>query len=95
MTKQQEALLEMFSQHPDIEARVVRLFGLVKNNSGEFNTADAAEEFLIEEINKLGREILHGWATDQVETLISEVADKKGTIKHSKKKSPGIQPSEK
>ena len=95
MTEQQQNdIIEMVTNHPDIGARIFELCNLVKNSSGEFTTADAAEEHLIKEIRKLGLEVLQGWATTQSEKVTAQVAANKEAKQHSKKKSHVIQPLE-
>ena len=92
MTEQQKALIE---RHPDIEARILRLFTMVENSSGKFDRADDAEAYLIKEIQKLGQEVLQGWSTDQSKKLSASVATNKKAIYHSKKKFLGNQLTEK
>lgn len=95
MTNQQKVILETLSKHPELEARIVELFKVVGDSSSDFHSPDAAEEFLIREIGKLGQELLQGWAADQEGVLAAGVADKKRTTKHGKKKLLGTLPSEK
>ncbi len=95
MTEQQhKEVIDMMTKHPDIGARIVELCNLIKNSSGEFTTADAAEEHLIKEIKKLGLEVLQGWATSQSDKIMVQVESNKEVVKHSKKKSRAIQPLE-
>ena len=89
--EQQKAFNKMISKHPQIGARLFELCNLVENSSGEFTTADAAEEFLIKEIRKLGQEVLQGWATNQSEKLTTDSANNVGAVRHSKKKFTGKQ----
>ncbi len=66
MTKeQQEAVMKMLQEHPEIEERIFGMCSMVKNETGEFTTADSADAFFVKEVRKLGQEILQGWATTQ------------------------------
>ena len=95
MTQQQQKLVEELTKHPEIEARIVELFAVVGDSSEEFSSPDAAEEFLIKGIDKLGQELLKGWATDRMKSLTTKTNSRAGTTKHSKKKFGGIPPLEK
>ena len=94
MTQQQRELIEKLSKRPDIEARIMELVRVVGESSGTFSSPDEVEGFLIREIDKLGHELIKSWAIDQEKVLTAEVANNKGTIKHSKKKFNGSLPSE-
>ncbi len=85
MTQQQKALVEMLSKHPILEARIMEICDIVKNDSGRFITVDETEAFLREQVRNLGQEVMGEWAIDQSEKLAEEVAKHKGTTKHSKK----------
>ena len=58
----------------------------MENTSGEFITADQAEEKAIEEVQKLGQELLRRWAFNQQDKSV-EIAKKThpNVEKHGKK----------
>ncbi|OWY65260.1 hypothetical protein B7486_42825 [cyanobacterium TDX16] len=58
-------LAQRLHQHPHIRAKVGELLALVENVEGNLTSADAAEQRVIEAIQKLGQAALQGWATRQ------------------------------
>jgi vacuolar-type H+-ATPase subunit B/Vma2 len=58
-------LLNKINSHPSIRKRVEEILNIAENTSGELITAQQAEEKAIEEIRKLGQEILKEWAVSQ------------------------------
>lgn len=58
----------------------------MENKSGEFITADQAEGKAIEEIKKLGQELLKGWALNQQGQALKKAEETHSTAKkHGKK----------
>lgn len=58
-------LLNKINSHPSIRKRVEEILNIAENTSGDLITARQAEEKAIEEIRKLGQEVLKGWAESQ------------------------------
>ena len=53
-------LAQRLHQHPHIRAKVEELLAVVENVEGDLTSADAAEQRVIEEIQKLGQAALQG-----------------------------------
>jgi hypothetical protein len=62
MSDRKRSLEERLSAHPELRARFEQILELVEDVDEQVNTADEAEERAIEEVRRLGNEILHGWA---------------------------------
>ena len=85
-------LLEKLNSNPILKKRVEEILNIAHNSSGELITADQAEEKTIEEIRKLGREVLREWAVNQHENVAKRTKEEKPkTKKHIKKNSIGNQ----
>ena len=53
-------LAQRLHQHPYLRAKVEDLLAVVENTEGNLMSADAAEQRVIEEIQKLGQAALQG-----------------------------------
>jgi hypothetical protein len=58
---QKESLEERLRKHPALRARLEALLDMVEDESGQFERADDAEEFLISQLRSLGQEVLQEW----------------------------------
>lgn len=63
MSDRKRSLEERLAAHPELRARFEQILALVEDVDDQVNTADEAEERTIEEMRRLGNEILHDWAT--------------------------------
>jgi len=77
---------ERLNRHPKLKNRMESLLGLVENSTKE--TADQAELYVIEELRKMGSELLHEWALEKESMLFEGVQnnrDGKDIRRHGKK----------
>lgn len=91
MTTQDDLeILARIKAHPGLRERIKAILDIAENTSGELITADQAEGRAIEEVKKLGQELLKEWAVQQHEKAI-ETAKKThpNAKKHEKKSSIG------
>ena len=58
-------IVEGLESHPELIDRFEHILGIVENIDGSCNTADEAEERTIEELRKLGNELMGRWAEHQ------------------------------
>ncbi len=87
---------ERLNSHPILKKRILSLFEIVGDRSGNYNTADNAEEKIIEEIRHLGNELMHAWASEKESVIVEEIKKvSENIISHGKKKCHGVQHSEK
>lgn len=89
-------LLNKINSHPSIRKRVEEILNIAENSSGELITARQAEEKAIEEIRKLGQEVLKEWAENQHHKTLKEAKLRQPEAKeHIKKNCIGNQHLEK
>ena len=92
---QKESLEERLRKHPALRARLESLLDMVEDESGQFERADDAEEFLISQLRSLGKEVLQQWATNE-QQLVEQHWDKRpGVARKQKKESSGTPSSAK
>jgi len=88
--------LEKLKSAPILRKRFEEILNVAHNSSGELITADQAEMKAIEEVQKLGREMLTEWALNQHEKANGVIKkEKPNAKKHIKKNSTGNQHSDK
>lgn len=91
-TKENEAFLENLDKHPRLKKRFSEILGIAENSSGELITADDAEMKAIEEVRKLGQEVMQEWAITQHEKAAENTKkDNPRVKKDTKKNSTGNQ----
>lgn len=59
--RSEDALVRRLERHPAVKARVVRMLDLIENTGGDLKRADDAERQTIEEVRRLGQELLGDW----------------------------------
>ncbi len=96
MDEQDIALMERLKQHPKLRKRMKELLDVVENAAGDCTKANDAEQFVINELRKMGNDALSSWAERAAEDACSRLdQETEGLYKDGKKKSTGIQPLEK
>ena len=88
-----ERLLARLNQHPQLRARIERLVDLVEDAGDDLRKADEAERRVIEEVRRLGQEVLEDWADGQVTKRADELDQTPGVWRDGKKNSAGTAPS--
>lgn len=81
-----EDLSKRLDRHPELKKRVEKILDIAENTSGECNTADEAEQSVIEEIRKLGQEVVQDWANEQNSGTTATFREKNPEATVSKKK---------
>lgn len=95
-TEENKIFLEKLENHPRLKKRFNEILSIAENSSGELVTADEAEMKTIEEVRKLGQEVVQEWAITQHEKAFQTVKkEHPETKKHTKKNSTGKQRSDK
>jgi hypothetical protein len=95
-TEQELMLLSRILSHPGLKERVEAILDIAENTSGELITADQAEGKAIEEVQKLGLELLKEWAIQQqVKAIALAKKTHSNAVGHEKKNSTGNQRLEK
>ena len=80
-----DSLEKRLNKHPHLKNRIEQLLEIVENADGDLKKADEAEKRVIEELRKMGNEVLHGWATNREEQE-AETSIQKKLPKNGKKK---------
>ena len=103
-------LEERLSNSPLVHKRIVQIVGVMEKALAEGYTADEAEEMAIEQVDKLGNDILSDWAVNQEKSSFEKakrshpnaIADgKKTPVDHdirrslSRRKNPAIRSTRK
>jgi hypothetical protein len=86
---QKESLEERLRHHPALRARLESLLDMVEDESGQFERADDAEEFLISQLRALGQEVLQEWATGEQLHTEQHWDQRAGVARKQKKDSTG------
>lgn len=55
-------LAERLNQYPKLRERVEALLNVVENTAGDCTKADDAEQYVVDELRKMGNDALHCWA---------------------------------
>jgi hypothetical protein len=86
-TKSPCSLDERFASRPQVYARLQRIADLMDQAIAEGCTADEAEARAMEQLQKLGGELLGDWANEQQQHSVRESRrENPSAIKHIKKK---------
>jgi len=72
--------------YPELLSRFEELADIIENTKGDVTLADAAEMRVREELQALGREVLHGWARRQSQNATNNFKTKPGKIRKGGKK---------
>lgn len=82
---QDEEFLNKLSEYPELRGRFEEILILMGNERGDANTADEAEERAMEEVRKLGFEVMQGWAMRKNGRLMREYDQRDGYRRKEKK----------
>jgi len=91
-----QLFINRLNQHPQLRERMEFLLNVIENTGGDCTKADDAERCVIEELRKMGNDALHCWADKALNQSIAKLREAHPELYgNGKKKSVGIQPSEK
>jgi hypothetical protein len=80
-------ILKRINAHPGLRERFEAILDIAENKSGKLITADQAEGKAIEEIEKLGQELLREWALRRQDQAIEQAKETHPHAKRHEKKS--------
>jgi hypothetical protein len=82
---------ERLKGNPILRARLEAIIAIAENEDGSIEKADDAEQRAIEELQKLGNELMCAWATGQQQRKSEQqqLRAEQGVRRHGKKKSSG------
>ncbi len=82
-------LAARLAQYPELRARFEEILALAENERGEANTADEAEERAVEQVRRLGQELIPAGAERRQARLLREYDARRDTRRRGKKTSTG------
>lgn len=83
--KEDKNLEERLKSYPLLKARIEELIEVVENNRDDIEKADIAEQRVLEEVRKIGREAMLSWSASQSKKKTEEIKKRKELRKHKKK----------
>lgn len=93
MNEQDIVLINRLNQQPQLRERMEAILNIVENKKGNDTKANDAEQYLIDEMRKMGNEALTCWANKAVKIGIDKLHQEvSGLQGKGKKKSAGIAP---
>jgi len=96
MTSKENTLTTRLNKHPHLRQRVEALLDVVENTSGDCIKADDAEQYVIDELRKMGNEALSSWAENGVISAVEKQYQETPKMhRKGKKTSVGTVPLEK
>jgi len=88
----EEKLLSEVRKNPELGKCFLEMLELVGDDLGGIDLADDAEEAVVENIRKTGKELLTTWAQKKADLTAKKAKVEVGTRCHEKKSSNGIRP---
>ncbi len=88
MNEQDIALIERLNQQPQLRERMEVILNIVENMDGDCTRANDAEQYLIDEIRKMGNDALTCWANNAVKTGTKKLQQEMSGLQGKGKKSP-------
>lgn len=90
MNDREKSFEERLNAHPELRARFEQILELIEDVDEQVNTADEAEERAIEEVRRLGNEIVHEWSVQKSSQAAKRtLRDKPKANSNGKKNSTG------
>ena len=84
-TKEEELLLLTVRNNPELGRCVLEMLEIAGEDIDDINLADDAEEIVVENIKKTGKELLTTWARNKQKKLHEQVKSKENVRLHEKK----------
>lgn len=83
-------LEERLSGHPQLLERIEALLNVVENSASDLETADLAEQRVMEEVRQIGQQALRSWAAGQHQKQVELLRFYQPQVRqHLKKNSTG------
>lgn len=96
MTSIDNTLIDRLNKHPQLRQRMEALLDVVENTSDDCTKADDAEQYVIDELRKMGNEALSSWAENSVISAVEkQYQETPKAHRKGKKRSAGTVPLEK
>jgi len=82
-------LMRRLGEYPELKAKIENMLAIMENAGGDVEKASEAEARIMEELRRMGNEVLHGWARHQQEKKAEVYERKPGVNRKEKKGSTG------
>jgi vacuolar-type H+-ATPase subunit E/Vma4 len=82
-------LAARLAEFPELRARFEEILAVAENARGDANTADEAEERALEQVRRLGQELMQSWAERKHERVVDEYDARRDHRRKGKKKPTG------
>lgn len=87
VNRDDQNLIERINKQPELRTRIEEILNIVENTSSNLIKADEAEKQTIEEVRKLGSEIMHSWANNRVEVSTEQLHSENANLRNKGKRS--------
>jgi len=84
-----QKFLERLQRHPHLRERLESMLCIAEDADGDLVKADEAERRIIEEVRKMGNELLTEWAQSRIEKQASTVQTGEKRVRAGQKKRIG------
>ena len=82
-----QIFINRLNQHPKLRERMETLLNVVENTAGDCTKADDAEQYVIEELRKMGSDALHCWADNAANKATEQCREQRPDLHGNGKKS--------
>ena len=90
MRDHKQSIEDRLQAHPLLRIRIEAILDIVEAPSGHVDTADEAEKLVIDELRRLGNDVLHNWSYCKESQKVAELQSKESKIVcNGKKNSSG------
>jgi hypothetical protein len=88
---EENLLIQRMRENPALARQVLEMIDIIGEELGNIEIADEAEEVVVENIRKTGKELLSAWAQKRADLIAEKTRAENKTRLHEKKSSNGIQ----
>lgn len=67
LSQEDKELLNQLNRQPNLKTRIQAILSIAGDDGDEIVKADEAESRVIEEVRRMGNEVLSGWAESRIE----------------------------
>jgi hypothetical protein len=90
MSDRKKSFEERLREYPELKERFEAILAIAEAEGNDIQRADDAEQRAIEEVRKLGNEVMHAWARRREGQNVAKLRQEGHKLtKHGKKKSTG------
>lgn len=83
-----QTFIDRLNQHPKLCERLESLLNIVENTNGDCTKADDAEQFVIDELRKMGNDTLHCWGDKAAKKATEALREREPDLHGNGKKKP-------